>query len=336
MKKVAVVGFGFMGMTHTINILKNKEMKLVAIVDKDLDGIEEKLTADSGNFSTGNIDPEVLAPIQKYSDLDDCLKNEELDAVHICVHTDLHFDLAKKALSAGLHVFLEKPMTLDIQQGEELIDLAEEKDCIFMVGHVLRFMSPYLMLKKWIDEETYGKLNFLSMSRFSGVPSWGQWKEKQKSFGSSGGALFDLLIHDIDFVNYLFGAPDQIESTILPGALSEYDYISAMWSYDEKDLKVKIEGGNTFHSNFPFQAGYMANFENASILFTTMKPEVIQIADNEEIKEVSAEEGGDGFYNEIAYFTECIIQNKKPEKCLPASSLETIKICYKHVKKRMR
>ncbi|MCK5103739.1 MAG: hypothetical protein KAR17_13035, partial [Cyclobacteriaceae bacterium] len=164
---------------------------------------------------------------------------------------------------------------------------------------------------------------------------WGQWKEKQKSFGSSGGALFDLLIHDIDFVNYLFGTPDRIESNVLPGALSEYDYISAMWSYDEKDLKVKIEGGNTFHSNFPFQAGYMANFEEASILFTTMKPEVIQIADNEEIKEVSAEENGDGFYNEIAYFAECMKQNKKPEKCLPESSLETIKICYKHVNERM-
>ena len=332
MKKVAVVGFGFMGMTHTINILKNKDLSLVAIVDKDLDGIEEKLTADSGNFSTGDIDPEVVASIQKYSDLDDCLKNEELDAVHICVHRDLHYVLAKKALSAGLNVFLEKPMTLDIQQGEELIDLAEKEECIFMVGHVLRFMSSYQMLKSWIDEETYGKLNFLSMSRFSGVPSWGQWKEKQKSFGSSGGALFDLLIHDIDFVNYLFGTPDKIESKILPGALSEYDYISAMWSYDDKDLKVKIEGGNTFHSNFPFQAGYMANFENASILFTTMKPEVIQIADNEEIKEVPAEEGGDGFYNEIAYFAECMKQNKAPEKCLPESSLETIKICYKHVK----
>ena len=247
-----------------------------------------------------------------------------------------HFFLAKKALSAGLHVFLEKPMTLDIQQGEELIDLSEKKDCIFMVGHVLRFMSPYQMLKKWSDEGTYGKLHFLSMSRFSGVPSWGQWKEKQKSFGSSGGALFDLLIHDIDFVNYLFGTPDQIVSSILPGALSEYDYISALWSYDVKDVKVKIEGGNTFHSNFPFQAGFMANFENASILYTTLKPEIIQVANNEEIKEIPAEDGDDGFYNEIAYFTECIKQNKKPIKCLPESSLETIKICYKHVNVIMR
>lgn len=331
MKKVAVVGFGFMGMTHTINILKIKNLSLVAIVDKDLEGIEDKLSSSNGNFSTGDIDPKVLASIRKYQNLDACIKNEELDAVHICVHTDLHYNLAKKALLAGLHVFLEKPMTLDIAQGEKLIELAEKNNCLFMVGHVLRFMSPYQNLKDWIDNETYGKLKFLSVSRFSGVPSWGQWKEKQKSFGSSGGALFDLIIHDIDFVHYLFGTPDKIESVVLPGALSEHDYISALWSYKEIDLKVKVDGGNTFHSSFPFQAGYMASFQNASILYSTLKPEVIQIATAEEILEIPAEEGGDGFYNEIAYFAESMEQNKKPEICMPESSLETIKICYKHV-----
>jgi len=171
MKKVAVIGFGFMGMTHTINILKNKDLSLVAIVDKDLDGIEKKLSSSDGNFSTGDIDPDVLASIHKYNSLDACMRNEDLDAVHICVHTDLHYNLAKKALSAGLHVFLEKPMTLDVSQGEKLIELAEKNKCLFMVGHVLRFMSPYQHLKDWIDNETYGKLKFLSVSRFSGVPS---------------------------------------------------------------------------------------------------------------------------------------------------------------------
>lgn len=332
MKKVAVVGFGFMGMTHSINILKNDKLKLVAIVDKNLDGIEEKLSSGSGNFATGEIDPEVLASIHKYDDLNACLHTEELDAIHICVHTDLHYALAKEALSAGVNVFLEKPMTLDIKLGEELIEIANEKGLIFMVGHVLRFMSPYEKLKNWIDKGTYGKLKFLSLTRFSGLPLWGQWKEKQTAFGTSGGALFDLVIHDIDFVNYLFGTPDKIEGSHLPGALSAHDYISVFWTYQNQDLKVKIEGGNTFHSNFPFQAGYMANFENASVLFTSMKPEIIQVANNEKIDEVDAEDGGDGFYNEIAYFYECLEKGVKPEKCMPESALETIKICHEHLK----
>ena len=84
MKNVAVVGFGFMGMTHTVNILKNKDLNLVAIIDKDLDGIEEKLSSGSGNFSTGNIDPEVLASINKYQDLMKCLENEKLDVALGC------------------------------------------------------------------------------------------------------------------------------------------------------------------------------------------------------------------------------------------------------------
>lgn len=333
MQKVVVVGFGFMGMTHAINILKNKRIKLVAIVDKDIDGIESKLTSSSGNFSTGNIDPAMLASINKYQSLESCLESEELDAIHICVHTDLHYDLAKKALLKGLHVFLEKPMTLEITQGEELVRLATNDNVIFMVGHVLRFMSPYQKLKKWIDYETHGALKFLSMFRFSGVPAWGQWKEKQIAYGSSGGALFDLLIHDIDYVNYLFGSPDKIESKYLSGALSDYDYISAFWNYEQLGIKVKLEGGNTFHSTFPFQAGFMANFENASVFYTTLKPDNIQVANDDEIEEVAAEDGGDGFYNEIDYFYNCIEKNSKPKKCLPESSLETIKLCYRHLNK---
>ena len=59
MNKVAVVGFGFMGMTHTLNILKNKDLKLVAIVDVNPELIEKNLHSKGGNFSTGNIDAQI-------------------------------------------------------------------------------------------------------------------------------------------------------------------------------------------------------------------------------------------------------------------------------------
>lgn len=331
MQNVAVIGFGFMGMTHALNLLKYENTRLAAIIDKDLDGIEKKLSSPTGNFSTGNIDPAVLADVGKYESLSACLESEQIDSVHICVHTDIHVQLATEALNAGMNVFLEKPMTLDVAAGEELIRLAELQKATFMVGHVLRFMYPYQKLKKWIDYENFGKLRFLSMNRFSGVPMWGQWQEKQKSFGSSGGALFDLLIHDIDFVNYLFGAPDDIQSTCLSGSLSNHDYISAYWKYKDKGIDVKLEGGNTFHGNYPFQAGFMANFENASVFYTTLKPEVIQIATNDELTQESADDGGDGFYNEVEYYYQCIEKGVAPKKCMPESSLETIKLCYQHV-----
>jgi predicted dehydrogenase len=330
MKRIAVAGFGFMGMTHALNILKNKDLILVAIVDADISLIEKNIDAKGGNFSTGNIDKKDLASIHKYSSLDECLNSEDLDAISICVHTNLHYELTRKALLHGKHVFLEKPFCLDIKEGEELISLAENKKKILMVGHVVRFMPPYQKLKQWIDSKEFGELKFLSLSRFTGLPAWGQWKEKHVK-GTSGGALFDLVIHDIDFAGYVLGLPSEIKCSYLPGEFSKHDYISAMWSYKNKNVHVKIEGGLTFHSNFPFQAGYMAQFEKASVLYTSLKGEVIVIADDQSVKEVPAGDAGSGYYNEIAYFTECMINNSQPAECMPASSLQSIQLCYNHL-----
>jgi predicted dehydrogenase len=330
MKRIAVAGFGFMGMTHALNILKNKDLILVAIVDPDISLIEKNIDAKGGNFSTGNIDKKDLASIHKYSSLDECLNSEDLDAISICVHTNLHYELTRKALLHGKHVFLEKPFCLDIKEGEELISLAENKKKILMVGHVVRFMPPYQKLKQWIDSKEFGELKFLSLSRFTGLPAWGQWKEKHVK-GTSGGALFDLVIHDIDYAGYVLGLPSEIKCSYLPGEFSKHDYISAMWSYKNKNVHVKIEGGLTFHSNFPFQAGYMAQFEKASVLYTSLKGEVIVIADDQSVKEVPAGDAGSGYYNEIAYFTECMINNSQPAECMPASSLQSIQLCYNHL-----
>jgi len=331
MKKVAILGFGFMGMTHAENILRNSELDLVAIVDKNPSAVEEKLLSQTGNFATDFADQDRLAQIRRYSSIDECLAYEELDAVLICVHTDLHFEMTRKILLQGKHVFLEKPFCLDLKQAEELIKLAREKDRILMVGHVVRFMPPYQKLKAYINSGEFGKLKFLSLTRYSGIPAWGEWLDRRTTFGSSGGALFDLLIHDIDFVNYILGKPGSIKCNYLPGLLSKHDYITALWSYFDKGIDVKIEGGNTFHSSFPFQAGYMAGFEKASIQYATSRGDIIQIATDTELIEIPSGQAGDGFFNEIAYFAQCINQNRPPIECLPESALQTIQLCYDHI-----
>lgn len=332
MKKVALVGFGFMGLTHTINILKNKRLQLVAIVDKNIENIEKNLRNPAGNLSTGSISGDSLSGIRIYSALDDCLLHEKTDAIFICVHTDLHFEMAEKALNAGNHVFLEKPFCLEITQGEALIMLARQQNLLLMVGHVVRFMPAYRQLKQWIGSGEFGALKFLSLSRFSGVPAWGQWKEKQAAFGSSGGALFDLIIHDIDFVQSVLGQPDSIKSIVLPGKLSNHDYVSAFWRYDHSGVDVKIEGGNTFHSTFPFQASFAAQFRKASVLYTSLKPETISISIDIEAKLVPAGDANEGFSSEVEYFTACMEAQTSPVECTPESSLLTIQICYDHLK----
>ena len=133
------------------------------------------------------------------------------------------------------------------------------------------------------------------------MPLWGEWKAKQKDFGSSGGALFDLIIHDIDYASFLVGEPEAVEYNILPGKLSKHDYLNATWQFASKELTVKIEGGNIFHSNYAFRAGYSAVFEKATVSFATDDGDNICIDTDEEKKVIPANDLGDG-YLRMAYF----------------------------------
>ncbi len=329
MINVAIIGFGFMGITHALNILKNKKLCLRAIITRNATAISEKLAKQVGNFSGGEVDVNAILQIPVYKTLRECLKIEKIDVVQICVHTDQHYEMAKEAIENKLHVFLEKPITLRLEEGQLLIAFAKHQKVKLMVGHVVRFMPPYRKLKEWIDNQDFGALKFISLTRFTGLPSWGQWKEKQAKYGSSGGALFDLVIHDIDFLNYALGVPEKIESVCYAGALSTHDYIVAHWNYPH--IKAKIEGGNTFHSSFPFQAGYMAQFENGSVVYSTSRPEFIQVCTDEKVCQVDAGNVMDGFFDEIDYFASCIENDTEPLVCTPASSLKTIELCYDHL-----
>lgn len=333
MKKVAVAGFGFMGKTHALHILNNPNLELVAIVDKNPDAVAKGLGPMEGNLSTGFTDPGALKKIRTYTTMEECIKKEHPDALHVCVHTNLHYVMVKEALSQGLHVLVEKPFCIDPAEGEELIGLAESKGALLMVAHVVRFMPPYKMLKEWVDEGKYGKLKFLSLSRFSGIPEWGEWKDKQKTYGSSGGALFDLVVHDIDYAMDVAGEPHHISGDYLPGKLSAHDYLNALWRYDDRDLIVRIEGGNIFHAPFPFQAGFKALFEQASLSYSTLNPNRIVVAHDHHTEEVITGSLDAGYHDEIDYFATCMEENRKPTACMPESSLATIRLCHAHLKR---
>ena len=330
MINVAVIGFGFMGITHSLNIMRNKRLDLKAIITRNTADIPMRVKEQQGNFSSGEIRAGDFEKIPSYMSLRDCLKHERIDIVHICVHTNLHYELAREAMEQGIHVFMEKPMTLRLEEAELLNHYAKRMKVKLMVGHVVRFMPAYKKLKKWIDEKDFGPLEFISLTRYSGLPSWGQWKEKHAEFGSSGGALFDLVVHDIDFLNYVLGQPGKIQAVCQPGLLSMHDHVSAQWHYG--DVNARIEGGNTFHSSFPFHAGYIARFGKASIFYSSLIPEYIKICTNESVTEVEAGDPNDGFYDEIDYFASCVENDVDPVECMPESSIQTIKLCYDHIR----
>lgn len=327
--RTAIVGFGFMGKTHAGNILRSDLMTLSAIVDRSPEAMDQAM---AGNLNTGSSDPSAWLSVRQYTDWDECLEKESLDLAYICVHTSMHYQMVMKALRKGLHVFIEKPFVLNVAEGEALIEEARRQQRKLGVAHVVRFMPAYIRLMECCRQETYGALKFLSLTRFSGIPHWGEWEKHRQDFGSSGGALFDLLIHDIDYVHYLLGKPDRIESLCRPGALSLHDYVSAIWHYEGRDWLVKVEGGNTFHARLPFEAGFKAMFERASVTWSSGNARELYVADDASLQTIALADVGEGYRDEGTYFARCIVDGTYPEACSAESSLDTVRLCHQHIR----
>jgi predicted dehydrogenase len=315
MKKMVIVGFGFMGVVHAQNIIKSDKLELCAIIDNREDifaGIE-----DTGNTGKLDLAMERLKATPVYKNLDECYKMEKPDAVSICVPLFLHYELTKQALNLGLDVLLEKPFCPELKQCQELIDLAEEKNRILMIAHCMRFAPEWDFLAECIKDKRYGKLKLLTATRMGGEPTWGVWQD-EKIKKTCGGSLLDLLIHDIDFTNYCLGRPEDVKLNLKADEYWEFEL-----KYNES-ARVSIKGGFLYrHSQFASECA--ATFENASIRFSTQQPGVIHIGTDAGAESKNVE--GDAYFNELEYFAECILTRNKPGKCLPKNSMQTIEIC---------
>ena len=147
--RVAVVGAGYWGR----NIVRNFSMLgvLEAVVDSD-DAIAEKMIADHGG---------------RRLDFDGVLKDKTIAAVAIATPAATHYALAKAALNAGKHVFVEKPIALDVKQAEELCLLSERNNIRLMVGHLLQYHPAFLALKDMVKDGRLGQLEYIYSNRLN-------------------------------------------------------------------------------------------------------------------------------------------------------------------------
>jgi UDP-2-acetamido-3-amino-2,3-dideoxy-glucuronate N-acetyltransferase len=150
-KNIAVVGCGYWGK----NLVRNFADlgALHTICDSSLD-VLSKLRATYPNVSTETSFDAVLA-------------NREIKGVVVSSPAVLHYSMAKQALLAGKDVFVEKPLSLAVKEGEEIVKLSAEKSKILMVGHVLEYHPGIVRLKQLVDGGELGKINYIYSSRLN-------------------------------------------------------------------------------------------------------------------------------------------------------------------------
>ncbi|KAF0507547.1 Gfo/Idh/MocA family protein [Pediococcus pentosaceus] len=148
-----------------------------------------------------------------YTDIDECLANEEIDTIYVAVPNHLHFAFAKKALEAGKNVICEKPFTLNLAELEELAELAQTKQLILLEAITNQYMMNYQKIKEAVP--TLGEIKVVECnysqysSRYDAFKAGEVLPAFNPKFG--GGALMDINIYNIHFVVGLLGAPSSVK-----------------------------------------------------------------------------------------------------------------------------
>ena len=176
-KRVGVIGVGHLGQHHARVYTELLDARLVGIVDRD----EERAHLIGENLG-----------VPAYSTMEELIARQAPDAVSIVVPTSLHFDVARTAMEAGIHVLVEKPVTTRPDEAEELLKLAAKKNLVLQVGHIERFNSAVRYISQTVHTPIY-----LESKRI------GPFSPRINDVG----VVLDLMIHDIDIVLSLVSSP---------------------------------------------------------------------------------------------------------------------------------
>lgn len=317
MLKAVLVGIGGMGSVHFEAYKNIKDATLVAVCDIREDILHEKLSG---------------TDIKPYTNFLQMLKEQQPDIVDICTPTYMHKQMSIAAMQSGANVLCEKPMALRDEDCAEIAATAKKTRKLFMAAHVVRFMNAYIYLKNIIESKKYGRLLRLDMKRASGVPRW-SWENWMLDREKSGHVVVDMMIHDIDFVQNIFGLPKDIKG-VYYDMKDMTNYASFDYIYD--GFTVSAETG-WYNPDVPFAAGYFALFENGFVELKDALYDCGERVDFDNVK-TTGETGinisdVDGYDAEIAYFADCVKNAKAPDMVTPESSATSVRLALETIEK---
>jgi predicted dehydrogenase len=326
---VAVLGLGFMGATHLSAWKKVADARVTAVMSSDERKLSGDLTGIEGNLG-GSGERFDFSEMGKYRRIENVLSAEDIDAVDICLPTDLHAATAIAALRAGKHVLLEKPMALDPADADEIGRAAAECGRILMVGHVLRFIPAYRATAEWVN--TAGRIHSAFFRRRCAAPTWSGWLLDAKR---SGGSVSDLLIHDTDYAVSLWGMPRSVRATGSRDLSQGIDLIDAELQYDGVG-PVTITGGWHHPRGYPFSMEF-AIVADAGVLEWSSADSrgLVLYPPDGEFRALPLDEV-DPFEAELRYFTECARSARQPDFCPPSQSRDAVALARLMLRSRER
>ncbi len=319
-----------MGSTH-LKAWKNiPDATLAAVMEVD----EKRLTGDLSDIQ-GNIggpgEKMDFSRVRKYRSVAEAVADPEIEAVDICLPTNQHVDAALSALRGGKHVLVEKPLALDGAAADQVVAAARQSGRVLMAGQVLRFIPSYRAPYEMLKSGKLGAVRSALFRRRCAAPAWSKWLNDP---AVSGGGVFDLLIHDVDYCLHLFGAPESVSAIGYENMPHGIDWIEARFRYPEIG-GVVVSGGWHHPKAYPFSMEFTIVADGGTLEFNSAgSPLTLYRADGESERiETSAK---DIFQAELEYFLECASQGHRPERCPPEESAAAVKLARLMLESRSR
>lgn len=206
MIKTGVIGLGKMGLSHCAIVNANPNVDLVAICD------------------TSSFVLEVFkkfSDVNGYSDYKKMLQEEQLDAVIVATPTKFHHEIVMESLKKGLHVFCEKPFSLNSVQGLEMVNEATKNAVVNQVGFHNRFLGTFQELKRLIEADILGEIYHFAGEAYGPVVTkekTGSWRSKRSE---GGGCLYDYASHVLDLIHFVLGKTQKVAGTMLKQTFSK-------------------------------------------------------------------------------------------------------------------
>lgn len=326
---VAIVGLGFMAATHVKAYRQIPEARIHSVCNPSGRCLDGDLTKVGGNINANDpvrLDMTQIKGTREYADL---LNNPEIDLIDICTPTLQHPDMLAAALKAGKHVICEKPVARDSNLARKMLEAsraAEGQRLFSMPAMCLRFWPEWAWLKQAIANNTYGKVLSARFRRMAEPPHWGQKHFAQGA--SSGGALLDLHIHDIDFIQYCFGKPKRLFATGYTKYTGAIDHVVAQFEVADGAI-VHAEGSWAMAPGFGFSMSYTVNFENATADYDIVRApdHLLRLFRPGQPAESIKCAGADGYVQELQHILDAIRSGVPPSVVTMADGLAAIEVC---------
>ncbi len=238
MVKIGILGTGF-GKEHAKIYQKMDDAQIVKIFGRNhdkLNSIEKELS------------------IEATDRIDDILTDNTIDLIDICLPTQLHKEYVIKAIENGKHVFCETPVSYHISEIEEMKQVTQTHNKKVFVDLFIKYSDPHRYAIEKAAEYSLGRP--ISVSCYQRTPpNWGDMSLHR--------LVYDLMIHNLDFVSELLGVPLAVNAA---GIEKKNSQVYATLTY--KEAKAMVEATSLLPSKAPFQIGFSIIFEQGSIHFS--------------------------------------------------------------------